>query len=353
MAGLPAAALLAAGAVTASAAPQRTVWLCKPGLADNPCAPDLETAELGPGGSTSETEQDFGGTPPVDCFYVYPTVSAQQTINADRSIESAQRSVARLQASRFGAGCRIWAPVYRQVTLRGLFSGGFTFERLSIGYRDVRAAWRDYLRNHNRGRGVVLIGHSQGAGMLTRLVKFEVDRSRAQRRRLVSALLLGGEVAVRRGRDRGGDFQHMRACRSAGQTGCVIAYNSFLEAPPRITIFGRVANRYLKRPNPGELEVLCTNPAALRGGSGGLLLELPGEERWSRYRGLYEARCERRDGASWLQVTDIAGPADTRMRLTQGLGPGWGLHLYDVNLALGNLVAVVGRQARAYLNKRR
>ena len=31
---------------------------------------------------------------------------------------------------------------------------------------DVVAAWRHYLDHDNRGRGVVLIGHSQGTGML-------------------------------------------------------------------------------------------------------------------------------------------------------------------------------------------
>ena len=43
MAALPAAALLAAGAVTASAAPQRTIWLCKPGLADARSGPPGHT----------------------------------------------------------------------------------------------------------------------------------------------------------------------------------------------------------------------------------------------------------------------------------------------------------------------
>ncbi len=56
------------------------------------------------------------------------------------------------------------------------------------------AAWRDYLAHDNHGRGVVLIGHSQGAYVLKHLVKTVIDRSPAERRLLVSAILLGGQV---------------------------------------------------------------------------------------------------------------------------------------------------------------
>ena len=343
---------LAAG-LAAAASPKSTVWLCKPGLEKNPCVGDLDTTVVGPGGTITRTFDSRGGTAPVDCFYVYPTVSGQKTLNANRRIGPEQRSVARIQVSRFSGGCRMFAPVYRQVTVGGLFRGGLNQEHLSIGYRDVRAAWRGYLRRYNKGRGVVLIGHSQGTGMLTRLVKEEIDPNRAQRRRLVSALLIGGDVTVRKGRDRGGDFKHVRACRSARQSGCVIAYNSFLTPPAPSAFFGRAGSLFLPRPNAAELEVLCTNPAALRGGSGQLLLEVRDSGAWRRYTGLYSGRCISANGANWLQVTDGAKAADPRPRLSESLGVAWGLHNYDVNLALGNLVPLVERQARAYLKRSR
>jgi hypothetical protein len=34
--------------------------------------------------------------------------------------------------------------------------------------------------------------------------------------------------------------------------------------------------------------------------------------------------------------------------VTQTLGPAWGLHLYDMNLPLGDLVEVARRQASAH-----
>ena len=339
--------LLAAGPAAATAQAKRTVWLCKPGLERDPCRGDLDTTEVGPGGVTSRTEDSRGGRPPVDCFYVYPTVSTQQTINSDLRIGREQRSVARSQVSRFSGSCRIFAPMYRQVTIRGLFNSGLTRARFAIAYRDVRAAWREYRRRH-RGRAVVLIGHSQGSGHLTRLIKEQIDPKRAQRRRLLSALLLGGDVTVRKGSDRGGDFKRVPACRSARQTGCVIAYNAFLNPPGPGAFFGRAGSLFLPRPNAAELEVLCTNPAALGGGSGELLLEQEAGDGWQRYTDLYEGRCTQADGASWLQVRDVAGAADPRARLTENLGPAWGLHAYDVNIALGNLVRIVKRQTAAY-----
>jgi len=327
-----------------------TVWLCQPGAADNPCVSDLTADVSLPNGETRTEVKSPAADPAIDCFYVYPTISGQQTLNSDLTIEDIHRAVARVQASRFSEVCRIWAPMYRQVTARGLFAGGLTRKNLGIAYRDVRAAWREYLDEHNGGRGVVLIGHSQGAGMLVRLARKEIDDRPGVRRRLVSAILLGGDVTVRKGSDRGGDFDHIRACRAARQTGCVIAYSSFSTPPPRgLSIFARVTDRWANQPNPDRLEVLCTNPAALRGGSGALRPYFAsGSPPWLSPLGLYEARCRKGRSASWLHVSDVSGPSDPRPRVEQSSGPAWGLHNVDVNLTLGNLVSVVRRQAGAW-----
>jgi hypothetical protein len=78
----------------------------------------------------------------------------------------------------------------------------------------------------NKGRGVVLVGHSQGSGILTQLIRREIDGKPIQSR-IVSALLLGTSLPVPSGKDGGGAFQHLPLCRSAQQTGCVITYASF------------------------------------------------------------------------------------------------------------------------------
>ena len=155
----------------------------------------------------------------VDCFYVYPTVSDQQTLLATKAKDPEIRSIALYQAARYSQHCRVFAPVYRQVTLAGLLGGdqGGEIDR-DIPYNDVREAWRTYLRKYNKGRGVVLVSHSQGTFVLRRLVAEEIDRKPKARRKLVSAILLGGNVTVKKGRDRGGDFRNVRACRAKRQT---------------------------------------------------------------------------------------------------------------------------------------
>jgi Protein of unknown function (DUF3089) len=325
----------------------------------------LTTTVIGTNGPIGVDRVRRERRPKIDCFYVYPTVSGQPTVNANRRIEAEQRAAARQQASRFSVVCRPFAPMYRQLTLAAIQDpAGLSVEGARLAYFDVRAAWREYLRRHNRGRGVVLIGHSQGSYMLRQLVAREIDRRPSVRRRLVSALLTGGNVLVRKGRAAGGDFRNVEACRRTRQTGCVIAYSAFSEPPPANSVFGRAGPGFFgTRVDPSKLEVLCTNPASLPGGSGtlrtlfrterfpGVIGAVAGDPPaaptpWAALPGRYSARCRNRGGASWLHVTPSAG--DPRQTVSQTIGPDWGLHLYDVNLALGNLVGVVRRQAAAY-----
>ena len=68
--------------------------------------------------------------------------------------------------------------------------------------------------------------------MLRQLIRSEIDGQRVQER-LISAMLLGTNLAVPKGKDVGGAFQHVPLCHAASQTGCVIAYASFrANVPP-------------------------------------------------------------------------------------------------------------------------
>ncbi len=347
-------------AAPAHAAP-RTVWLCRPGVRPNPCAPSLRTTVLSPSGRTVRVEPTRRARRPrFDCFYVYPTVSDQPTPQATKRIDPELRSIALYQAARYSRLCRVYAPVYRQLTLRAIGNPALlTRARSASVLADVRAAWRTYLRRFNHGRGVVLIGHSQGSFVLRALIARDVDRRPAVRRRLISALLLGGNVTVRRGGDRGGDFRNVRACRTRRQTGCVVAFSTFGGPVPAAARFGRTTL-------PGRA-VLCTNPAALGGGTGaldpvypttpfapgttigaataGVGFPVPAvRTAWIAAPGAYTARCTR-GPAHVLEITPAGGA--TALRAIPDAT--WGLHLVDANIALGNLVGLVREQARAYL----
>ena len=261
-------------ATAASPSASSTVWLCRPGLSDDPCTSSLATTVVRANGSTEVQLDRPARKPVIDCFYVYPTVSTQRTANANLHVDPQERAVAITQASRFSQVCRVYAPMYRQLTVSAI-SKGIRPQSAVTAYLGVLAAWKDYLASYNHGRGVVLIGHSQGASLLIGLIKREIDPSPTERHLLVSALLMGGNVTVPTGQVVGGDFAHIPACQSNAQTGCVVAYSSFNSAPPANSFFGRVGTSIsalsgLSPTSAAGLQVLCTNPAALAGGAGPL-----------------------------------------------------------------------------------
>jgi hypothetical protein len=340
----------------------KTVWLCKPGHKPDPCTPGLSTTVYSPSLMRKLRVEHPKAVKraPVDCFYVYPTVSDQPTGNANLNIDPEERSIALYQAARYSQYCRVFAPMYRQLTLAGIGEGTpTTTPDPAIALADVRNAFRTYLKKYNHGRGFVLIGHSQGSFVLKQLIAKDVDSKPAVRKRLVSAILLGGNVLVKRGKDIGGDFRHIHACHSDSQTGCVIAFSTFDQTPPTDSLFGRSSN-------PAQ-QVLCTNPAALGGGSGLLdpiapsapfapgtliaagnsLLNVtfpqPPTVWWTAPRA-YTAHCETANGATVLEVQARDGaPTPTPAPTAQ-----WGLHLLDANIALGNLVKVVKAEEAAF-----
>ncbi len=362
-----------AGAQDAPAAPDYANpahWLCLPGRED-PCAQPLPTTALNPNGFGSTGLVRPAADPPVDCFYVYPTVSRDRALNSDMEAGPEEVAVATVQLARFGTVCRTFAPLYRQATLASLMTvvadGTARGERpnLAMAYGDVAVAWRHYLREHNRGRPFVLIGHSQGTIHLTQLLAREIE-GRPEAELMLSALLLGFNVEVPEGRTVGGSFQRTPLCTARGQTGCVVAFVSFraTNPPPEGALFGRAAR-------PG-MTVACTNPAALGGGSAPLdsywyagpsVTATQNPVAWSREagpptpflrtEGLATAACVNRGRVGYLSVLVDADPAGARTDRIPGdviiggaVRPEWGLHLADMNLAMGDLVALVEAQSR-------
>ncbi len=333
-------------------------WICHPDLATDVCRPQPETVFTADGTVTHRPGLTAGAPPTIDCFYIYPTESQDPGVSADLNIGPTELAVVRAQVARYASVCRVFAPVYRQVTLRGLFSGGLGSPAQALAYGDVLDAWRTYLAQQSHGRGVVLIGHSQGAALLIKLMHDEIDPKPAVRSRLVSAILMGGGVEVPEGKDVGGVFQHIPACRAATQTDCVITFASFpTDALPEPggSLFGR-------DPAPGQ-QVLCVDPVALAGHKtattviyrrsillGAITGLSPGDDPYVVLPGTLTARCVRGNGFTVLAYAPASAsdkrPVDILLRET--LGSSWGLHLYDANLAQDDLIAVVGTQASAW-----
>jgi hypothetical protein len=153
-----------------------------------------------------------------------------------------------------------------------------------------------------------------------------------------------------------------------------VTYVSFRATapPPANTRFGKVET-------PGLIGA-CTNPGALGGGSATLHAYLAADGRtivgtsppppwviperrletpWVSVPDLLSARCTSNEHATYLEITvngDTSDPRTDNIYGDLGVGPqilaDWGLHLIDVNLAMGNLVEIVREQSRAWTARR-
>lgn len=343
-------------------------WLCLPGRADA-CSKPLPTTALNPNGYGSSGPSPVAKNPPIDCFYVYPTVSGDRGLNSDLVPDRAEKAAAEVQFARFAGVCRPFAPIYRQMTLAAVTvaaTGGDVSAAARLAYTDVADAWRTYLAKHNQGRPFVLIGHSQGSLMLNLLIANQIE-GKPEAARMKLAMLAGFNVMVPQGKLVGGTFKTTPLCSRPGETGCVIAWVSFREnnAPPPGAVFG-----YADKPG---MTVACVNPA--RPGSRAWekldsywyarsMLPVPGGPiTWStegppptpflRTEGLVSARCVNDGPRGYLSVRTNADPSDKRTDRVGGevgmLGfflPGWGMHLADIAGAQGDLIRAIEEAGR-------
>jgi len=356
---------------TAAAASPRTdysvaaSWLCKPGITSNACDVNLDATIVKADGSTTIEKFTPNPNAPIDCFYVYPTVSLDPFTQSDLVPGPEELNVVKAQFARLGSQCRLFAPMYRQFSLgalRARMSGAGAVPTRGTpadANNDVDDAWAWYLANENKGRGVVIVGHSQGSGQIMRLIASKVDGTPDQAK-LISAIIMGSSVQAPVGKDVGGTFRNIPTCKSASQTGCVISFSTFRSniPPAEKAMFGRSGD---------GTEAVCTNPAALGGGvaTNPKAYWSTADKTWVKGKtiatpfvmtpGLTTTECVHEAGHVYLKATFNADPNDARIDdpgndvMAQGKpDPNWGLHLVDANIAMGDLVDVVGKQAAAW-----
>jgi hypothetical protein len=236
----------------------------------------------------------------------------------------------------------------------------------NLAYNSALSGWKAYLRTYNNGRPFVLIGHSQGSGVLRQLIRTQIDPNRKLRSRMISAIVLGGNVLVKQGKDVGGDFKHIHACHAVSDLSCVIAFSTFDQPVPADSLFGR-PSASLGQPPPKDSAVLCALPGPHQlttilpsqpfapGTVIGAVTGLIGYPTfkvntfWVEFPHAYAGACSSANNAHVLQIKPEAGAP----LLNPIPSPQWGLHLVDANIALGNLVTTVSDQIKAYFKRHR
>jgi hypothetical protein len=335
-------------------------WLCRPDIEgeENACSGDLSATIVFADGSTQLELYEETDNPEVDCFYVYPTVSNDQSVNSDLE-PGIEGPVTYIQAARYRSACKMFAPVYRQFTSAALSSAlageDIDFEAAAaMAYNDVLDAFKYFVANAD-GRGFVLIGHSQGSSHLIRLIQQEVESQPYLAERMISAHLIGILVELPLDAELGATFQTTPPCDFDNATGCFVNYSSFRRnAPPtpELGFFGITADP--------DTRAACTHPVDL--GAGTLTLDAyfspfqlnPYNDSalndaistpFTKLPGLIQGECIEEEGRGYLAISVDADPDDPRIDdVGNDSRPGWGLHGIDVGLAQGDLVKLAHRQ---------
>jgi hypothetical protein len=361
---------LAAGASRSAASP---LWLCKPHTANDPCAYSLGATAVRADGSLRSAPLPASAVAArFDCFYVYPTVSLAEMGNTDLEVTKTEEGVAVIEAAPFSQVCNVWAPAYRSQTWPSVEKGlagdaSLMRSTFTVAYDSVLSSWQTFLARDDDNRPVILIGDSQGSAILIHLISAEIDEEPSVLRRLLVAIIVGGNLQVPAGKTVGATFSNVPLCTSATETGCAIAFSSYPSEPPANSVFGRpgqgVSLQSGQTTKQGQ-QIACVNPAALGGGTADLdpyflaltqtTLKASVSTPWVNYPDLYAARCEQKGGASWLDVTSLASAHDDRPVVNEGSaaagtgGPTWGYHGYEFNLTLGNLLGDVVSEEAAW-----
>src|SRR5262249_45462284 len=147
------------------------MWLCRPDLASDACRGDRTTTEIGADGRRTVRADPTHREAPVDCFYIYPTLDLSPVPGNDTDFANIdrERKTAAAQIGRFSDVCNVYAPLYRQATIATYVSSRDDQRHIfDVAYSDIAAAFHAYLVHFDRGRPIVVVGHSQGAQMAAR-----------------------------------------------------------------------------------------------------------------------------------------------------------------------------------------
>ncbi|MRH99972.1 DUF3089 domain-containing protein [Kriegella sp. EG-1] len=184
---------------------------------------------------TNNAKTDTG----VDVFFVHPTIldnppASPEVISlADQPTERINYTII-AQGGLLAKYGRVFAPKYRQCTgytyLDDTVNKELQASVIMQSYSDIKAAFLNYFENYNNGNKIILAGHSQGAYLLSMLVRDLFDQNENLQSKLVTAALAGmGHVYAKEGEFVGGQFENISLCQQIEECGCIQAWRSYEE----------------------------------------------------------------------------------------------------------------------------
>lgn len=168
----------------------------------------------------------------VDVFYLYPTAwykidsSESNICGYDNKIMIAgSKSAFKRQATAFETLGNIYAPYYRQADAIYTLSLPEN-ERWEVingtPAKDVTAAFDYYIKNYNKGRPFILLGHSQGANVVLILLQDYMTKHPDVYARMICAYVIGYPVTAQYLAAN----PHLKFAERADDLGVIISYNT-------------------------------------------------------------------------------------------------------------------------------
>ena len=319
---------------------QPRLWIARPDLAGNP-------ALWAPRGFAPTA------APKASVFFIHPTTFLESSAwNAgidDAESQERARLFVRSQASAFNSVGAIWAPKYRQATFGAFLTTEDNARRaFDFAYRDVLAAYEEFLREAPDDKPIILAAHSQGTLHLMRLLA-ERMKDAPEVERIAAAYLIGWPVSET------ADLPAfpLPACERPEQAHCLLSWQSFAEpADP-----SQVTDVYDASRGPGGVAragsaIICVNPlTGARGGAApaaanlGTLIPNAAFSEAEFRRGAVPARCD-------LRGFLLIGDDELLPKMGPYVLPGENYHVYDYALFWANIRADAERRLASFLASR-
>ena len=126
------------------------------------------------------------------------------------------------QATAWLNAGNLYSPNYRQAHFRVFDERFWTNggeDAYNLAYEDIKKAFEVYLKNFNKGKPIIIAGHSQGAGHLKRLLQ-EVFDGKEIENKLIAAYLIGTKITK-------DDFFSLKLMNTEDEIGGYVTWNTF------------------------------------------------------------------------------------------------------------------------------